>query len=721
MVHKMHEADPQENKMRALRIILLMLAFIALQAHASDGRNLGVKESASAANRFALVIGNNDYKHVEPLEKAVNDARAMGKALEQAQFTTKVIVNASRAQMNMAINRFVADVAGGGIGVFFFAGHGVQVNNQNFLIPIDLQDIQSEADIADQGVSLQGVQDKLAEARAKFSLLVIDACRNNPLPKKAGRALGGTRGMAQASSAEGQMVVFSAGANQQALDKLSNSDADPNGVFTREFLPWLTKPGVTIRDTVLQVRSSVRARAKSVNHDQFPAIYDQAEGNFYFVEGGPQVASLEPVPAPAPAPPRIKSKEEIEQETWESARDSANIGAIQEYLKQYPKGRFTGQAKVLMATLKTVPAKPAEPAASPAREDNETALWTEAQKGNSKDDYQAYLAQYPKGKYVALARSRIKKLQDDAQAAAEQQEQQAWQAAQDENSEASYTRYLKGYPNGRYAGLAKARLDKLKGDIAAKEEAELWKKAESGNDKSAVEAYLNKYPSGRYVAAASDKLKAIKEEEAKGPAMVRIPGRNYEMGKYHVTRGEFAKFVSETGYDAGNSCDVWDGSKWGVRSGSNWRNPGYTQDDTHPVACVNWYDAQAYAAWLSKKTGRQYRLPVEAEWEYACYGGSQSEYCGGNDINAVAWYDGNSGKTTHPVGQKQANGYGLYDMSGNMWQWMENKYDDKNGWRARRGGSWDNAPLNVRAAYRNYSDPAKRDNYYGFRLARTLP
>jgi hypothetical protein len=94
--------------------------------------------------------------------------------------------------------------------------------------------------------------------------------------------------------------------------------------------------------------------------------------------------------------------------------------------------------------------------------------------------------------------------------------------------------------------------------------------------------------------------------------MVRIPGKNYEMGKYDVTRGEFAKFVTETGYDAGNSCYVWTGSAWDNRSGSNWRNPGFSQDDTHPVTCVNWNDAQAYASWLSKKAGKQYRLPIEA-------------------------------------------------------------------------------------------------------------
>ena len=121
---------------------------------------------------------------------------------------------------------------------------------------------------------------------------------------------------------------------------------------------------------------------------------------------------------------------------------------------------------------------------------------------------------------------------------------------------------------------------------------------------------------------------AVKENGSSGPVMVRIPGKNYELGKFDVTRGEFAKFVRETGYDAGDKCWTGEDGKWEERSGRNWRNPGFTQDDNHPAICVNWNDAQAYVSWLSKKTGRQYRLPIEAEWEYACYGGNQSEYCG---------------------------------------------------------------------------------------------
>ena len=160
--------------------------------------------------------------------------------------------------------------------------------------------------------------------------------------------------------------------------------------------------------------------------------------------------------------------------------------------------------------------------------DPDAVLWAEAQKGNTVDDYQVYLDTYPKGKYKPFAIARIKKLKDEAQSIAEQQEQQAWSTAEQEGSEDSYGLYLKGYPTGRFAGLAKVRLGKLKNEVAAT-----------------------------------------------GPAMVHIPGKNYEMGKYDVTRGEFAKFVSETGYDAGNSCFVWTSSKWDNQSGVNWRNPGF--------------------------------------------------------------------------------------------------------------------------------------------------
>lgn len=181
------------------------------------------------------------------------------------------------------------------------------------------------------------------------------------------------------------------------------------------------------------------------------------------------------------------------------------------------------------------------------------------------------------------------------------------------------------------------------------------------------------------------------------PVMVHIPGKNYELGKYEVTQGQWRAVM-------GNDP-------------SKFTNCG----DTCPVEQVSWNDIQEFLQKLNAKTGRQYRLPSKAEWEYACYGGSQTEYCGGNDINAVAWYEENSNSTTHPVGQKQANGYGLYDMSGNVAEWMENKASNEHDLRYLLGGAWYTSPRSARAANNFGFEPTLRSRGLGFRLARTLP
>ena len=143
--------------------------------------------------------------------------------------------------------------------------------------------------------------------------------------------------------------------------------------------------------------------------------------------------------------------------------------------------------------------------------------------------------------------------------------------------------------------------------------------------------------------------------------------------------------------------------------------------DTCLVDSVSWDDIQIFLQKLNARSGKQYRLPTEAEWEYACYGGSKTEYCGSNDLDAVGWYGSNSGATPHPVGQKQPNGYGLPDMSGTVWEWMVNCFNGSCGGRALRGGSWYDFAVVARAALRIDDTPANRSNFSGFRVARTLP
>ncbi|MFM8370924.1 MAG: SUMF1/EgtB/PvdO family nonheme iron enzyme, partial [Bacteroidota bacterium] len=163
---------------------------------------------------------------------------------------------------------------------------------------------------------------------------------------------------------------------------------------------------------------------------------------------------------------------------------------------------------------------------------------------------------------------------------------------------------------------------------------------------------------------------------------------DYAIGKTEVTVAQFRAFIQETGYktdaDKEGSSYVWTGSDWIDKKGVNWKcdvkgrlRP--EKDYNHPVIHVSWNDASAYCAWLSGRTGIAYRLPAEAEWEFAARGGNAGKgflYAGSNELDEVAWYRDNSGQKTHPVARKKPNELGLYDMSGNVWEWCGDWYGD---------------------------------------------
>jgi len=237
------------------------------------------KTSQVFANRKALVIGNDQYIHVSRLNNAGTDAEAMAAALTSVGYKVSKYLNLDEKKFKQALRDFRQQVEGGDEVLIFYAGHGVQLANANFLLPTDIKG-ESEDQIKDESIQLQRILDDLQDKKAKFSLAVIDACRDNPF-KGQGRALGG-RGLAPTTAATGQMIIFSAGAGQQALDKLGEKDPEKNGVFTRIFIKEMVKPGVPVDRVLRNVRNEVVNLAKSVGHEQTPALYDQAIGEFYF-------------------------------------------------------------------------------------------------------------------------------------------------------------------------------------------------------------------------------------------------------------------------------------------------------------------------------------------------------------------------------------------------------------------------------------------------------
>ena len=158
-------------------------------------------------------------------------------------------------------------------------------------------------------------------------------------------------------------------------------------------------------------------------------------------------------------------------------------------------------------------------------------------------------------------------------------------------------------------------------------------------------------------------------------------------------------------------------AQWQEVMGSN---PSFFKGSNLPVEKVSWDDVQEFINKLNARTGKNYRLPTEIEWEFAAKGGTLSkgyEYSGSNNIDDVAWYKENSGKKTNPVGTKKPNELGIYDMSGNAWEWCQDSYDSRNRFRVLRCGSWYRNATIVRVSSRRNSPPSSRSNLYGFRLA----
>ncbi|MBL0709169.1 MAG: SUMF1/EgtB/PvdO family nonheme iron enzyme, partial [Sulfurimonas sp.] len=220
--------------------------------------------------------------------------------------------------------------------------------------------------------------------------------------------------------------------------------------------------------------------------------------------------------------------------------------------------------------------------------------------------------------------------------------------------------------------------------------------------------------------------------------------KDFYIGKYEVTVGEFRKFIDATNYktdaDKEGSCMTYTTNwtfttKWEQKSGANWKNPGFSQTNNNPVVCVSWNDSKKYTKWLSKKTGKTYRLPTEAEWEFVARSGTTTKYSFGDSDSSAgsfAWYDSNNNSKTHPVGLKKPNPWGIYDIHGNVWESCEDwyidnyentprdgsAYNNKTSYKVLRGGSWNNSSGFLRSANRGRGDPGNSNYGGGFRLLR---
>lgn len=248
---------------------------------------LTIFNTSAEAKKRALLIGNNKYQNVTQLQKAVNDANMVARTLSNLKFEVTTIIDADRRQMSHGIAKFTNSIEEDDEVLFYFSGHGISIDNDNLLLPIDIPDFEPGQDefVKGEAISEHLILRMIRAKEPRVSVLIIDACRNNPFKTVATKGVGSKGGVSRKNDPpSGFLMLYSAGSGQQALDRLSDNDPAPNSVFTRELIPLMNKKGLELRKMALLLRTKVKKIAESVNHNQNVSYYDNMIGKFFFIE-----------------------------------------------------------------------------------------------------------------------------------------------------------------------------------------------------------------------------------------------------------------------------------------------------------------------------------------------------------------------------------------------------------------------------------------------------
>ena len=321
---------------------LALSCLFALAAFAAEPvRNLAVEKlcgavspcgTAPAERRVALVIGNAAYPGAGALKNPANDARDIAARLKRLGFEVIVRTDVRQKEMLRSLTEFGDKVQAGTEALFFYAGHGMQVRGKNYLIPIDAE-IRGESSVSSEAVDVDQLLDKLAPAR--LSLVILDACRNNPFER---RFRGGGQGLAQINAPTGTLIAYATAPGKVAADGDGR-----NGLYTAELLAAMDVPDIRIEDVFKRVRANV---VRKSNEAQTPWESSSLTGDFYFNASGAQVAQLTPQLAGA------RTAAQIEDELWDAIKNSEKASVFEEYIRQYSNGRYLAQAHVKLAGLR---------------------------------------------------------------------------------------------------------------------------------------------------------------------------------------------------------------------------------------------------------------------------------------------------------------------------------------------------------------------------------
>ena len=660
--------------MRTVRLgIGVLLLAVALPAPA-----------AFADGRVALVVGNGTYAHIGRLPNPGNDAADMTASLRRLGFEVTTVRDADRVAMTEALRVFTRESAGADVSLVFYAGHGLEMDGVNYLVPVDAR-LERDTDVRFEAVMLDDVL--ASTTGADLRVVILDACRNNPLARsmqrtRASRSVsrGSFGNLDETLLGDETLVAYAAAAGTTADDGVGR-----NSPYTSALLSYLEQPleiGLLFREVRARVLDATDGRQRPHEYASLLREHylraatgldpravesglrlDRAARRV--IQEGLAVAGFSPGPADGVFGPATRAA----IRGWQTSRGATPTGYLD------AAGATALGAPVPAAALAAVASSPAVVSAPPAAASvpaaeltrAETVFWESMRDSANALDFEAYLGRWPNGIYAPLATSRLAAL--------------------------------------REAASAPPAVDPPR----ALEPGDVFRDCPSCPEMVVV-------PAGRFRMGC---VSGRNCQDAEVPVH-EVEVSAFALGVYEVTFEAYERFVQATRRDRPND--------WG------WGRGG------RPVINVSWEDATAYAAWLSEETGEEYRLPSESEWEYAARAGSTTRYTWGDDIGRNrANCDGCRSRwdRTAPAGSFAANTWGLHDMHGNVWEWVEDCWHenyaraprDGSAWtsggncgrRVVRGGSWSDDPRSLRSADRLGLDADfLRSGSIGFRVARTL-
>ena len=328
-----------------MRLWVPTLIVLAAGAHAQDRSLIQVESS----KKLALVIGNSEYPKA-PLKNPVNDAASMEAALKKLGFQVTLVKNADLRHLRESIDEFAAKLGPGSLGLFYFAGHGVQVNSVNYLVPVDFA-ASSEDDVQYEAYPASRIQAKLEGSGARLRVLILDACRNNPYRYKRDAS----EGLAAMSiNAEGTLIAFATGDNNTAAE----NPAESNGLYTKFLIPALMTPGLNLRDAFQKAKEDVY---KSSQRKQNPSVYENIVGQYALVPGPPSAATPPPTltasvtPATTPVDPARAARLAEADKTWATIKSSKNPQDFDNFILAYPGSKEVRDAMMRAMELRRTP------------------------------------------------------------------------------------------------------------------------------------------------------------------------------------------------------------------------------------------------------------------------------------------------------------------------------------------------------------------------------